>query len=81
MQTLSLFLSHAIDKMIKYHSELSDPSTEINKFCDLITSVLQAITSCRGLPMDHYFIFDKVGYFLIKFKEEITAAYWTEICH
>lgn len=44
------------------------PSIELNDFCELIAAVLSALTSSSGVPSKHFFVFDKVGYFLIKFQ-------------
>ncbi len=54
----------------------------MNKFADVIRSVLMAVTSVQGsLQHYHYFLFDKVTYFLLKYESLILVAYWTDICH
>lgn len=65
---------------MKFETE-DERQVGLNKFCETVAAVLSAITAVRGVPSDHFFVFDKVAYLLLLHKDEVTVAYWTEICH
>lgn len=81
---LSTYLYNAIDLFGLYHSKLTEPTvkiTQMNVFCDTIVSVLSVVTSSKGVPTDFFYLFDKVSYFLLRYKNEVSVGCWTEICH
>ncbi len=44
-------------------------------------AVLQALNTSSDVPHKHFYAFDKVAYYLIKFEQEITLTAWTDLCH
>lgn len=82
MQILSKWLFLAIDEFVVLNFETEDQKQiQLNKFCETVAAVLSAVTAVKGVPHEHFFVFDKVAYLLLSHKEEVTVAYWTEICH
>lgn len=72
------FLDRAIDKFALQPYDES----KVNLFAEVVKSVLMAATSVQGsLKHCHYYVFDKVTYFLMKFDQSISVANWTDICH
>jgi hypothetical protein len=47
----------------------------------VISAVLTALTRVTGVPSEHFFLFDKVAYWMIHNQNRLTIASWTEICH
>jgi hypothetical protein len=68
MRVLSMYLSDAIDQFIEFYKIIADKEQELNNFCELVTAVLAAITSISNVPTAHFFLFDKVSYFMITFQ-------------
>ena len=71
---LSLFAYLSIDKFILFFEKLSSNEarvSEMNSYTDMLTAVLQTLTSLPGIPTEHFYLFDRVAYFLLRFNNEI----------
>ena len=53
-----------ISNWLWYEIDRERTDEELAHFCETIIAVLQAVTSVSGLPVQHFFLFDKIAYFL-----------------
>ena len=52
------------------------------KFSEAIAATLNALNTIPGqLPTEYFYLFDKVAFFLLKFKDDVHVSQWTELCH
>ena len=56
-------------------------AVKLNEATDCILAVLQLLNAKEGVPVSHFYVFDKVAYFLMKYEKEINLTAWTDICH
>ena len=84
-QTLNSLIDIFVDQVWPQlqSSSQDDMAVQLNIFTDCINAVLQLINSMAVavVPHQHFFLFDKVVYFLLTYGDKVELAAWTEICY
>ena len=84
LQILAQYIYTSMDEFTALYSKIQSAETkqmQIHSYCDTITSVLAIVNATRGVPSEYFYLFDKVAYFLMMYRDDILVGSWTEICH